>query len=194
MGSNARCLSVVSGFRSFITDYITPPSQVLKRDLHKTIDQYSQFLHMCRPLISGVQTAIKYLLQNVSSIPVRAGVTDSHAKQWLLDKLDNFVTEKLVYSIDIIVENGLKHLMDGDVILTFGRTTSVEQIIIQGHKAGKKFKVIVAEGRGDRAGRQMMQKFANMGINCVYTLTHSIMYFIKNITKVHILYDLWKFR
>lgn len=48
----------------------------------------------------------------------------------------------------------------------------------------KNFKVIIVEGRPDRTARTMMEKLSKAGISCVFTLTQSVLYLIKDVTKV----------
>ena len=75
-------------------------------------------------------------------------------------------------------------IQNGDVILTFSRSVSVEEIFKKAHELKKDFKVIIVEGRPDRGARTMMERLSKMGIRCVFTLTQSVLYLIKDITKV----------
>ncbi len=75
-------------------------------------------------------------------------------------------------------------IQNGDVILTFSRSVSVEEIFKKAFEAGKNFKVIIVEGRPDRSARNMMERLSKIGIKCVFTLTQNVIYLIKDVTKV----------
>ncbi len=70
------------------------------------------------------------------------------------------------------------------MILTFSRSVSVEEILRKAHENKKDFKVVIVEGRPDRTARTMMERLSKLGIKCTFTLTQSVLYLIKYVTKV----------
>ena len=61
---------------------------------------------------------------------------------------------------------------------------TVEEILKKAHAMKKDFKVIIVEGRPDRSARAMLERLSKLGIRCVFTLTQSVLYTIKEVTKV----------
>lgn len=47
----------------------------------------------------------------------------------------------------LIVQNGLQKIQDGDVILTYGKSSVVESLLLETKKKGIDFKVIVVDSR-----------------------------------------------
>lgn len=129
-----------------------------------------------------METAIGYLKEVVTQVPHDA--VDKEAKAWINSKIDKFIEERIVGAIEVISEKGANLIQNGDVILTFSRSVSVEELIKKAFESGKTFRVIVVEGRPDRTSRAMIERLSKIGIKCVFTLTQSAIYVIKDVTKV----------
>lgn len=70
--------------------------------------------------------------------------------------------------------------------MTYSKSVTIEEIFRKAHQQKKNFKVIIAEGRPDRSARMMMERLSKEGISCIFTLTQSVLYLIKDVTKVMI--------
>lgn len=82
-----------------------------------------------------------------------------------------------------------EHLIkENDVILTYGGSTTIENILTKAHLNGKNFKAIIAEGRPDRMARSMVERLSKIGINITYVLTQSVLYLIRDVKKVKIIF------
>lgn len=110
--------------------------------------------------------------------------SDKDAKTWVNRKIDAFIEGRIVGAVEVISEKGASLIQNGDVIMTFSRSVSVEELFKKAHESGKSFKVIVVEGRPDRTSRAMVERLSKSGISCVFTLTQSAIYVIKDVTKV----------
>ena len=58
VGSNARCVAMLSGFKRLISEYVTPPGKHISRDLASSLSPSIGFLSRCRPLAISMGSAI----------------------------------------------------------------------------------------------------------------------------------------
>lgn len=56
----------------------------------------------------------------------------------------------------LIVQNGLQKIQDGDVILTYGKSSVVESLLLETKKKGIDFKVIVVDSRPLFEGKRVI--------------------------------------
>ena len=82
-----------------------------------------------------METAIGYVKEVVTLIPHDA--EDAEAKKWVNTKIDQFLEARIVGAIEVITEKGANLIQNGDVILTFSRSVSVEEIIKKAFESGK---------------------------------------------------------
>lgn len=95
-----RVTSLLAAFHCIVKDYKTPANKVLREDLDLYIRKQVQFIVDCRPLSVGMGHLIKYLRYLVSHLPPE--ISESAAKSLLLEKLQNFLDERIVFSGDNI--------------------------------------------------------------------------------------------
>lgn len=90
-------------------------------------------------------------------------------KSTLIDKIDNFIIERISYAQDAIVTNGDKILSDKreEVIMVYGTQESqiVEEILKHAHET-KTIRVVVVDSAPDYQGRSMVKRLASYGIKC----------------------------
>lgn len=61
--------------------------------------------------------------------------------------MDAFQLERIERANEEVVHNALARISTGDVIVTFGYSVLVEQVLLKAAKDGVKFKVIVLDSR-----------------------------------------------
>jgi translation initiation factor eIF-2B subunit delta len=75
-------------------------------------------------------------------------LSESAAKAEILNEIDLFMKERIVTADSIISDLVTAKIREsGDVILTYGRSHSVEQVLMKAHAQGKQFHVVVVEAR-----------------------------------------------
>lgn len=104
----------------------------------------------------------------------------------------------------LIVQNGLQKIQDGDVILTYGKSSVVESLLLETKKKGIDFKVIVVDSRplfeGEMwfgaccwyalysrvslIGKHLLRRLAAANIKCSYHLLSSVYVALRDVTKV----------
>jgi len=181
-GSNARCVGMLEAFKQFIKDYQTPPSKVLSRDLHSKVNTMIRFLIDCRPQSLSMGNAIRYLKMHISKLPPT--LPEEKAKEVLLDHIDAFLNERIVLADQVIADAAASKIANGDIILTYGMSQSVEMALKKAHKDGKQFRVIVVDSRPKLEGKVLLRALVNEGIKCSYILLNAVGYVMKEVSKV----------
>lgn len=65
----------------------------------------------------------------------------------MIECIERFIRERITMADQLIVQNGLQKIQDGDVILTYGKSSVVESLLLETKKKGIDFKVIVVDSR-----------------------------------------------
>lgn len=181
-GSNARCLALLNAFKAFIQDYKTPPNKELSRDLNAVIKPLIRFIIDCRPQSISMGNALRYLKRIIAK--VSPSMAEAQAKEFILEKIDAFIQERIEYADMVIARTGCDKINDGDVILTYAKSHVVEMIIKMAHEAGKKFKVIIVDSRPHLEGQQLMRRLTKLGLKCTYILINALSFVMQEVSKV----------
>lgn len=126
--------------------------------------------------------AIRWLKVAISAID--PDTPESIAKADLCNSIDNFITEKIIAAGQVIANNATKKIQDGDIILTFAKSSTVEQTLVEAYRQGKKFRVIVVDSRPLFEGKNLARALANIGLEVEYSLIHAISHSMRDVTKV----------
>ncbi|CAK0784430.1 hypothetical protein CVIRNUC_007634 [Coccomyxa viridis] len=181
-GSNARAVALLTALSQMFQEYVTPEGKVLSRDLTHQLNTAIQFLVECRPLSVSMGNAIKFVKLQVSKVD--PGTPQEDAKQTLIEKIDTYIQEKIVFADDMLVKNAVAKIDDGDVILTYGYSSTVFAIFMQAQQDGKRFKVVAADARPHLEGRVLRQRLIKCGIACTYILLNAVACVIPEVSKV----------
>lgn len=74
--------------------------------------------------------------------------TLSQAKERILSRIDHFVRDRITYATRVIAHNlATGKIKDGDVVLTFARSSVVQQTLLEAWDRGKRFSVIIVDAR-----------------------------------------------
>jgi translation initiation factor eIF-2B subunit delta len=109
---------------------------------------------------------------------------EDKAKQWIIEKLDEFANERIVLAIKKIAEEWKCLIMENDVLLTYGCSDIVELMVEHAFNSGLKFKLIIALGRPDEEAMLMAERLSKKGINCTFTLITGVPYMLKGVKKI----------
>eukprot|EP01027_Heterolobosea_sp_BB2_P016451 GEZU01023434.1.p1 GENE.GEZU01023434.1~~GEZU01023434.1.p1 ORF type:complete len:516 (+),score=156.75 GEZU01023434.1:395-1942(+) len=182
VGSNARCVALLNALKEVVKDYQTPLDKAMSRDFDAKLKPQIQFIKKCRPMSISMGNAIKYFKVQVHKLT--PDLPESEAKAFLIEKIDNFIKERILFADKIIAEYGAARITDGDVILTFSRSSVVEATLKQAKEAGKNFSVIVADSNARHEGKELLRQLASAGIKCSYVLLNGISHMMKDVSKV----------
>lgn len=90
-------------------------------------------------------TAIRYLKYEISLIEMEMDLDE--AKQLLLSKIDSFIRDRILLASRVIEQHAVDKINDGDVILTYARSSVVEGVLLEAKRQGKEFSVVVVDSR-----------------------------------------------
>ncbi|KAF0463559.1 putative translation initiation factor eIF-2B subunit delta [Gigaspora margarita] len=181
-GANARCIAALTAFQKVIQDYKTPEGTTLSRHLPTHLSPQITYLVNARPMSVGMGNAIRHLKWEISTIDIE--MSDDEAKKLLCEKIDNFIRDSITVADRVIVEYGLQKIQDGDVILTYARSSVVQQLLLEAHTKGIKFKVIIIDSRPRLEGKKLLNCLVNAGINCTYAFLHAVGFAMRDVSKV----------
>ncbi|KAJ3363140.1 hypothetical protein GGF32_004710 [Allomyces javanicus] len=181
-GANARCRAMLEAFKHLIRDYVTPPDAVLSRHLTQFLGAHISYLSDIRPLAPCMGNAIRQLKHEISVLGI--DISDKDAKQHLLDRIDEYIHERITMAIESLAQHGVAKIKDGDVILTYGHSSTVRHLLVKAHTLGRRFRVIVVDARPRREGRRMAQALLDAGITTTYVLVNALGYVIREASKV----------
>jgi len=182
-GADARCVAMMAALREVVRDYSTPPEKALGRDLPKRVDRCFQFLTDSRPHSVSMGNAKHFVRAAITNLD--PDLSESAAKVEVCEEIDRFVRERVVAASDLIAQGAAAKIREsGDVVLTFGRSKNVADVLQTAHAQGKKFHVVVADARPCLDGRKLAQELCRSGVTCTYVLLNALSYVMPNVTKV----------
>lgn len=182
LGSNARCLALLAALKILVKDLETPPKQEFCRYMEVVLQLCSNYLQKCRPFAVSMTNALRYFKLQLTQIDTNQ--KDNEKKGKLIDIIDTYISNDIKKAGDAISIKVNEKITDGDVILTYGHSSLIRKILEEAHKDGKKFEVIIVDGKPLLEGKEMLRKLVVAGITCSYTLINAISYVMGRVTKV----------
>ncbi|KAI1765987.1 nagb/rpia/CoA transferase-like protein [Hypoxylon sp. FL1150] len=166
--SITRLKATLLAFKKVIDSYTTPPGNTLARHLTPhVLNPQIDYLTACRPMCFSMGNAIRWLKLQVSKID--PDVPESDAKKQLCSSIDTFIQERISMADLVITEKAAERIQDGDVVLTFSRSSIVEHALLQARLIDqKKFSVVVIDDPYERKGQTLAKNLAAEGIRVTY--------------------------
>ncbi|KAF8637900.1 hypothetical protein AX17_002523 [Amanita inopinata Kibby_2008] len=183
-GANARCIATLTAFKTVIQDYTTPPHNTLSRHLMTHLSPQISFLVSARPMSVSMGNAIRQLKLEISGSDI--DMVEQDAKDDLCQKIDNYIRDRIIVADEVIEEFAAQKINDGDVILTYAKSSVVEKVLINAHREGKRFSVIVVDSRPLLEGKVLLSTLTstNPPIPCTYTLLPALTSVMTEVTMV----------
>ncbi|KAF2233340.1 IF-2B-domain-containing protein, partial [Viridothelium virens] len=182
-GSNARCVAMLLAFKAAINAYTTPPQTSLARHLtsHYLSPQIT-YLNSCRPLSISMGNAIRWLKDLI--IKIDPAVPEQDAKLDIADSIDAFIRERITAADTLIASAAADKIQNGDVIVTYAKSSIVQKTLLQAHTQGKRFRVVVVDSKPLFEGRNLARALSNAGITVQYALVTATSHVLGESTKV----------
>lgn len=183
-GSTARVIATLAALKRFINDYRTPESCDLSRDLAEKIVPNVAHLHACRPLAIAMDNAVRFLKHKINSI--EPNVPEAQAKDLLRTAIDEYVCDNINLASSTIATHGAQLLKDGDVVLTFGYSALVCDMVEAARNGSScmNVSVVVADSPFPPTGSDMVKQLAAMGVPTYYRLITDVTHIMHKVTKV----------
>ncbi|KAH7888009.1 eukaryotic translation initiation factor 2B delta subunit [Phlebopus sp. FC_14] len=183
-GANARCIAMLSAFKTVIQDYVTPPSTTLSRHLMAHLSPQITYLVSARPLSVTMGNAIRQLKLEISGSDI--DLPEQDAKDALCDTIDNYIRDRILLADQVIQETAGKKIKDGDVILTYARSSVVEKVLLNSWADGKQFSVVVVDSKPMLEGKSLLKSLTAASIPCTYLLLPSLPSVLPHITTLFV--------
>lgn len=74
-------------------------------------------------------------------------INNAQARNRLIERIAIFIRDRITVADALIVQNGLQKIQNGDVILTYARSSIVQSLLLEVHKKGVDFRVIIVDSR-----------------------------------------------
>ncbi|KAI9574490.1 IF-2B-domain-containing protein [Boletus coccyginus] len=171
-GANARCIAMLSAFKTVIQDYLTPRNNTLSRHLMTHLSPQITHLVSARPMSISMGNAIRQLKLDISGSDI--DLPEQDAKDALCDTIDTYIRDRILLADQVIQETAGKKINDGDVILTYARSSVVEKSLLHAWASGKRFSVIVVDSRPMLEGKALLRSLTTASIPCTYLLLPSL--------------------
>ncbi|OAD74736.1 hypothetical protein PHYBLDRAFT_132887 [Phycomyces blakesleeanus NRRL 1555(-)] len=185
VGSNARCVAMLKTFAKVIEDHRPPADASFSRNIQKHLDPNIAYLLATRPMSLSMRECIRWLKKEMSDIVEHdPPLTDEESRTRLIQHIEDFIRDRITLADQLIVQYGLQKINDGDVILTYGKSSIVEALLLKTKEEGIEFKVIVVDSRPLFEGKHLLKRLSTAGIDCTYYLLSSIYVALKSVTKV----------
>jgi translation initiation factor eIF-2B subunit delta len=126
--------------------------------------------------------AIRWLKLEVSKVD--PSTSDTEAKKGLCAAIDVFIQERVTFADKVIAESAAERIKDGDVIMTYAKSSIVQRALIKAHDEGKKFKVIIVDSRPLHEGKHLAAALVKIGMDVRYCLINGLSHNIQDVTKV----------
>lgn len=167
-----------------VESYVTPPGTSLARNLTTHLSHQISYLSGCRLLSVSQGAAIRALKLVVASID--PAVPENQAKEEICSFIDNFIRERITIADQVIAESAAQKINDGDVILTYAKSSIVQQALTLAFSQGKKFTVYVIDSRPLHEGKALARALTKScpGLDIRYSLVHAIGHATRIATKV----------
>ena len=126
--------------------------------------------------------AIRWLKVKISEVDV--STEETKAKANLCEAVDNYIREKITVADQVIARRAIEKIRNGDVIMTYAKSSIVQQTLVEAYRQGKQFRVIVVDSRPLFEGKNLACALSDLGLEVQYSLTHGLSHVIKGVTKV----------
>ncbi|KFY45462.1 hypothetical protein V494_00926 [Pseudogymnoascus sp. VKM F-4513 (FW-928)] len=183
-GSNARLVATLRAFKRVINSYTTPPGTTLTRHMSThVLSPQIEYLTSCRPMSISMGTAIRWLKLKIAKID--PDESDADAKESLCADIDEYIRDRVTLADAVIAKSASNQcIKDGDVILTYAKSSVVQQALVQAHSDGRRFRVIVVDSRPLFEGKALAKALINFGLDVKYCLMNGVSHVMKEVTKV----------
>lgn len=148
VGSNARCVAVLETLCKVIRDHKPPSDATFVRHIQKHLDPHITFLLNIRSFSLSIREIVRYVKKAVADlVAIHPPLSDEEARDKLTSTIKHFISVRITIADQLIIQHGLSKIENGDVILTFAKSSVVESLLLKAKQIGKEFSVIIVDSR-----------------------------------------------
>ncbi|XP_066252590.1 translation initiation factor eIF2B subunit delta [Euwallacea similis] len=182
LGSNARSLALLAAVKGLISEIQIPPKQEFCRYVEAVLGTCTNYLQGCRPMAVSMTNALRAFKLQLRSIDT--SLSDNQKRATLLESIDTYINNDIKKAWDAICLKVNTKIVNGDVILTYGCSSLIRNILLLANDYKKKFSVIIVDSRPLLEGREMLRRLVSAGIKCSYVLINGLSWAMRHSTKV----------
>eukprot|EP00890_Picochlorum_soloecismus_P002245 jgi/Picsp_1/3020/NSC_01242-R1_eukaryotic translation initiation factor 2b family protein len=182
-GTNSRSLALLEMMLSIIPIF-EGKDHSFTREFTLAVKNMVAFLVKCRPLSPAVGNVVRSIKAELGHLASQTQLTNEEATDKLKAFIAAFIQDKIVGARQLIARLASEKISDGDIVLTYSRSSTVEQTLIAAAQGGKKFSVVIADARPLLEGKDLLISLLQAGIPCEYLLLNSIETGINQANKV----------
>jgi len=135
-----------------------------------------------RPMSVTMGNAIRQLKVEISDSDI--DLPEQDAKDELCSKIDNYIRDRIIIADQVIQETAMKKIHDGDVVMTYARSSVVQKVLLEAWAEGTRFSVIVVDSRPMLEGKRLLSVLAAASIPCTYLLLPALSAVISEVSIV----------
>lgn len=106
-------------------------------------------------------------------------------KRVLLDSIDTYVRDQIDKAAEAISISVQEKISDGDVILTFGCSSVILNILNEA-KRERNFRVIIVDARPWHEGREMLRRLVAKNIKCTCVLINAVGFIMPEVIDIRL--------
>lgn len=126
--------------------------------------------------------AIRWLKDII--IKIDPDVPESEAKQSLLTAIDSFIRERITAADTLIARTAANKIREGDVVVTYAKSSIVQKTLLEAHGHGTRFRVIVIDSKPLFEGKRLAAELVEHGLDVQYNLISAAAHAMQDASKV----------
>jgi translation initiation factor eIF-2B subunit delta len=173
-GTNARSLEFLKMIDEVVTSFELSEGQSFTREFTVAVKNMVSFLVQCRPLSPAMGNVVKSIKAELGHLATQSSLSNEEACAKLRHFVANFAQDKISAAQQVLAGIAAEKIKDGDIILTYARSSTVEQTFKQAAAAGTRFSVVIADSSPLYEGKKLLRELLGAGIPCEYMLFNSL--------------------
>lgn len=182
-GSAKRCLAMLIALKAMAHDLEISQKKDYLRTFQSNLDSSVNYLEQCRQLSVSMTNAIRYIKTNSTMIP--ATLSESECRKLTESLIEKYINEYQLAIKAIIRDGSSKIEATNEVILTYGDSLLVRNLLMKAYTDGKRFRVVVVDSRPRFLGKSLAKFFVNHNIATTYVPISAIAYVMKEVRKTY---------
>ena len=145
-GSNRRVIALLNVVGSFIESYVAPPEKDFKYDLAVSLKKNLEFLRKCRPFAVAMNNTVEFINGKLRDVEVDEKKSEKEIKTEIAEALQDFREERIDKATEAIVAKAKAKIVEGDVVLIYGSSDLVSEVIVEASQ-NVSFSLVIVDGR-----------------------------------------------
>lgn len=172
-GTNKRSFAFLQMMDDVISSFEISEGQSFTREFTIAVKNMVSFLVRCRTLSPAVGNVVKSIKAELGRL-AQTTLSNEDARANLRQFITTFAQDKISVAQQALAGTAAEKINNGDIILTYARSSTVEQTLKQAASSGKKFSVVIADGSPLYEGKGLLTELLRVGIPCEYMLLNSL--------------------